>query len=122
MSPDELTQAIRRMIGRLNDPSLFPYVQVHEFEGLLFSHVDAFETLFDDVPVADLKSIRLAFKTPEDINDSQATAPSKRIETHIQGYRKRLHGPLLAERIGLDRIRTECPRFDEWLCRLESLG
>ena len=122
MSPDDLIQAIRRTIGRLNDPSLFPYVQVHEFEGLLFSHVDAFETLFGDVPVAHLKSIRFAFNTPEDINDSKATAPSKRIKMHIRGYRKRLHGPVLAERIGLDRIRGECPRFHAWLRRLESLA
>ncbi len=31
-------------------------------------------------------------------------------------------GPLLALEIGLERIRSECPGFDAWLRRLESLG
>ena len=122
LSPDDLIRAIRHTIGRVNDPSLFPYVQVHEFEGLLFSQVDAFETLFGDASVADLKSIRSAFNTPEDINDNQETAPSKRIRQIIESYRKSLHGPMLAEEIGVDRMRRECPRFDGWLRRLESLA
>lgn len=121
MSPNELIQAISRRTGRLNDETVFPYVQVHEFEGLLFSHVDAFETVFGDAPVASLNSIRFAFGTPEDINDGKETAPSKRIGRLIQSYRKSLHGPLLAGEIGLERIRSECPRFDRWLYRLESL-
>ena len=121
-SPDGLVQAIRDRIGRPDDESVFPYVQVHEFEGLLFSDVDAFQTVFHDAPVDDLRSIRSTFHTPEDINDNTRTAPSKRIGKLIRGYRKRLHGPLLAVDIGLERIRSQCPRFDAWLRRLESLG
>ena len=37
MSPDSLLQAIRDAIGQYDERSVFPYVQVHEFEGLLFS-------------------------------------------------------------------------------------
>ena len=86
------------------------------------SHVDAFESVFPDAPIADLTSVRLGFDTPEDINDSRETAPSKRIGRLIEDYRKRLHGPMLADHIGLERMRKECPRFDRWLGRLESLG
>ena len=121
-SPDGLVQAIRDRIGRRDDESVFPYVQVHEFEGLLFSDVDAFQAVFHDAPVDDLRSIRSAFHTPEDINDDAMTAPSKRIGKLIRSYRKRLHGPMVAIEIGLERIRRECVRFDEWLRRLESLG
>ncbi len=121
-SPDELIHAIRSGTGRPDDRSMFPYVQVHEFEGLLFSDVDAFESVFQPAPIADLRSIRNSFHTPEDINDNKNTAPSKRIAKLIQHYRKRLHGPMLAERIGLGRMREECPRFDAWLHRLESLS
>ena len=46
----------------------------------------------------------------------------KRIEHLMPGYPKRVHGPLIAEKIGLEVIRNECPRFDRWLVRLESLG
>ena len=121
-SPEVLVQAIRDRIGGSDERNVLPYVQVHEFEGLLFSDVTAFERIFSDPPTAELSSIRSAFETPEDINDSSETAPSKRIGKLIQGYRKTLHGPLLALEIGLDGMRRECPRFDAWLCRLESLG
>lgn len=122
MSPDDLIRAIRDGTGHPDDGMVFPYVQVHEFEGLLFSHVDAFESVFRRAPIADLRSIRFGFDTPEDINDSKDTAPSKRIAKLIRHYQKRLHGPMLADRIGLGTMRKECPRFDAWLRRLESLG
>ena len=109
-------------LGVLVTDRCFPYVQVHEFEGLLFSDVDAFDTVSPNVPVAALRSIRAQFPTPEDINDNWDTAPSRRVKKLIRDYQKRLHGPLVAEQIGLERMRHECPRFDAWLCRLESLG
>ena len=37
-------------------------------------------------------------------------------------YRKRLHGPLVAEDIGLATMRRQCPRFGDWMARLERLG
>lgn len=33
-----------------------------------------------------------------------------------------LHGPLIAESIGLPRIRQRCPRFDQWISMLEQWG
>lgn len=101
-----------------------PYVQKHEFEGLLFSNVDVFAGHVD-FPKAcrdELQAVRERFTTPEDINDDPQTAPSKRIAKVIPRYRKPVHGPLLAEKIGLDGIRAECPRFDHWVERLESLA
>ncbi|MDE2664416.1 MAG: DUF4276 family protein [Gemmatimonadota bacterium] len=122
MSADDLLRAIRESLGPFDERFVFPYVQMHEFEGLLFSNVDAFAIVLPEAPVADLRSIRSEFDTPEDINDSPTTAPSKRIKRLIPSYRKRLDGPPLAAEIGLNRIRSECPRFDAWLRRLESLG
>ena len=122
MSPDDLIRAIRETTGGPGGGSVFPYVQVHEFEGLLFSDVDAFESVFPGGSIAGLSSVRAQFRTPEDINDNENTAPSKRIGSLIQEYRKALHGPMLAEVIGLESMRRECPRFDAWLRRLESLG
>ena len=121
-SPDALLRAIRGAVGQIDERFVFPHVQVHEFEGLLFSDVDVFQNEFGGRVVADLRAIRSGFETPEDINDSSKTAPSKRIQELIPTYRKTLHGPLLADDIGLDRIRSECPRFDAWLRRVESLG
>ena len=122
MSPDDLIQAIHGSTGHPDDGSVFPYIQVHEFEGLLFSDVDAFDTVSPGVSVAALRSIRAQFGTPEDINDNWDTAPSRRIKKLIRDYQKRLHGPLVADHIGLETMRQECPRFGAWLRRLESLG
>ncbi len=123
---DAVFAEVDRLIHRRWDQRrVFPYIQRHEFEGLIFSDVDGFSALgiadIDDECLQQLRRIRNEFKTPEDINDYGATAPSKRIQTLIPRYSKRLHGPLVAEATGLERIRTECPRFDRWLTRLESL-
>lgn len=129
-TPDELQQRINQEIRRnirrdWNQSKVFPYVQRHEFESLLFSDVSAFKDLSPKVPkesVEKLHAIRNQFSTPEDINDDKSTAPSKRILGLIPRYQKRRDGPKLAGRIGLEAIRGECPRFDGWLTRLESLG
>ena len=120
--PDDLVRAIRNRLSQSDHRSVLPYVQLHEFEGLLFSNVEAFGRIIPDAPVTELKLIRSKFGTPEDINDHSEAAPSKRIETLIPRYRKTLHGPLLALEIGLETIRSECPRFDDWLGQFEALG
>ncbi len=119
-----LNQEIESRIHRNWDPGkVIPYVQKHEFEGLLFSNVNVFENLIDAShrSVALLQQIRDEFPTPEDINDSSNTAPSKRIKEMFPKYQKPVDGPLLTVEIGLANIRSECPRFDAWVTRLESL-
>ena len=82
-----------------DETKVFPYVQRHEFEGLLFSDVNAFPSVMDvpEESVLRLRRIRSQFSTPEDINDEAETAPSKRIARTILMYRKALHGPLIAK-------------------------
>ena len=129
-APGDLENRIERAVrGRIHqawdESRLFAYVQRHEFEALLFSDVSKFGAVFDNLPdstLAELGQIRNYFHTPEDINDNRTTAPSRRIRRLIPGYRKRVHGPELASEIGLPIIRSQCPRFNDWLTRLESLG
>ncbi len=112
-----------RIPRRWDSRKIFPYVQQHEFEGLLFSDVSAFSTL-PDAPTdlqASLHEIRSQFPTPEDINDHQNTAPSRRILRLMPRYRKVANGSVVAEKMGLDVIRAECPRFNIWVKKLESL-
>jgi hypothetical protein len=66
-------------------------------------------------------AIREQFTTPEEINDSPETAPSKRLRTLVPGYQKPLLGVLAILEIGLAAIRAECPHFDGWLKTLEAL-
>lgn len=122
---EQIAKEVDRKIARSwNQSRLIPYVQRHEFEGLLFSDVSAFGTLLyaTEDRVAELQGVRSLFATPEDVNDDSETAPSKRIRAAIPRYNKRVAGPRIAMEIGLDTIREQCPRFDGWLTRLEALG
>lgn len=98
-----------------------PYVMMHEFEGLLFSDAPK---LGQGIGKPDLspkfQAIRDQFATPEEINDSPLTAPSKRIMNLFPGYEKPLMGTLAVLEIGLDAIRQECPLFRGWIERLEQ--
>ncbi len=69
---------------------------------------------------ARLLAIRHEFPTPEDINDSPTTAPSKRIKAVAPAYDKLLHGVAAASEIGLARMRSECPHFAEWIVFIEA--
>lgn len=101
--------------------NFIPNLLVHEFEALLFVQIDAFEQWTDDDRVLEpLRAIR-GTTSPEDINDSPHTAPSKRILATMAGYQKTFHGPLIAYDIGLDAMRRECPHFAEWLQKIEAL-
>ena len=66
----------------------------------------------------------VAGKNPEEINEGQETAPSKRIIKEIPEYKgqKATIGPLVAAKIDLDVLREKCKHFNEWLTRLEKLN
>lgn len=104
------------------DPSRFvPYVIMHEFEGLLFSDCARFAEGLNEPGLASaFQKIRDAFDTPEEINDSPHTAPSKRVLALLPGYQKPLLGTLAALHVGLAAIREECPNFSAWLTSLED--
>ena len=96
---------------------------MHEFEGLLFSDCAAFaQSIGHPELEPELQQIREGFETPEDINDSPATAPSKRISDLARNYQKPLFGSLAAKKIGLARITQECQHFARWIQRLEQLA
>ncbi len=114
---------IAEMDSRFDSNRFAPFVVMHEFEGLLFSDCVAFSHGIGRPELeASLRKIRDGFATPEEINDSPVTAPSKRVEGLVPGYQKPLLGILAALEIGLARIREECPHFDGWLKQLESLA
>jgi hypothetical protein len=117
----QLEQALTEDIG---DTRFVPYIQLHEFEALLFSDVEKTGSALGATPeqVEQLRRIRAAFETPEHINDSPETAPSKRLLQLFPGYDKPVFGSLALGRMGLPAIRQSCPHFASWLTRLESLS
>ncbi|MGA3025085.1 MAG: DUF4276 family protein [Bryobacteraceae bacterium] len=117
-----LNDLVAKMGKRLNPRRFVPFVVMHEFEGLLFSDCAGFSSGIGQPNLeADFRAIRDQFSTPEEINDSPVTAPSKRVEALVPGYQKPLLGTLAVLEIGLAPIRAECPHFNSWLEKLESL-
>ena len=107
------------------DLRLIPYLQLHEFEALLFSDPIAFASALNRPDLAGpFTAIRDAVTTPEDINDGLTTAPSKRIAQLHAGYPKRKPrlGTLAAQAVGLSAMRRECPRFSRWFDALLGLA
>jgi hypothetical protein len=107
----------------LSDQRLIPYIQLHEFEALLFSDLDAFLSAFpaNHAEIEQLKQIRKMFESPEHIDDGQETAPSKRICRIFPGYAKTSFGLVIAKTIRLSRMRAECKHFDNWIESLHHL-
>jgi hypothetical protein len=119
-----LSNAIIEHVGCRHD-RFIPYIQPHEFEGLLFSDVKALASVEPKwaTKTGALDKARADFETPEHINDSFETAPSKRLEMALSPkYRKTRHGPLAAEKITLSVIERECRHFRAWMERLRELG
>lgn len=109
----------------INDCRFIPYIQLHEFESLLFSSPKSFMIEFFDEPkgILELEKILEEKRNPELINDGQETAPSKRIISIFPTYanNKAAIGSMIAQEIGLEMLRRSCRHFGEWLARLEKL-
>lgn len=100
----------------INDPRYIPYIQLHEFEGILFSDSKGFDCL--DLSKSNKKALLKIidqYPNPELINEGQNSAPSKRLELLIPEYSKILHGPFIALENGFDSILLKCPRFSAWI-------
>lgn len=101
-----------------------PYIQLYEFEGLLFNEEQIFYELIPQSEIVDrtyLSRTLIEFPNPEMINNPKETSPSHRLEKIIRGYNKVVYGDILAEAIGLERIMTKSPRFKGWIDKMTSL-
>lgn len=99
-----------------------PYIAIHEFEALLFS--DA-EILSNKLGVAKTKveAVITEFESPEAINNNPNTAPSKRLNNWSpnHNFRKTTMGITIAEAIGIQKMRDNCPLFNAWLMEIEKI-
>ena len=115
---DFLENAMRVDIAEPVRHRFIPYLQLHEFEGLLFNDIQLF---YEHVPkdeligIAELKNTFAEYDNPEMINNNKETSPSNRLKRIIKGYNKPIYGHYFAEIIGIDRIRTKSPRFNQWI-------
>jgi hypothetical protein len=118
-------QALEKALSDdINQSNFIPYLQLHEYEALLFSDLDKFAYAnVDQWVINDWKAQLAHFESPEEVNNSKLTAPSKRLIKTWSTYKhaKPHFGVLIALEIGLPKMREKCPRFNQWLIQLEAL-
>ena len=116
--------------GMLNDIDLqlrdrfIPYIQLHEFESLVFSDTNILLEFFENEDIVDIDYLNHTIKEysdPELINNSEQTAPSKRILRIIPVYDKILDGKMILEEIGINELKSKCLGFNNWITRIEDV-
>lgn len=115
-----LTEIVRIFPGCDSENRFIPYIEMHEFEALLFSDADVLADK-TQIDAALIRRIIEKYDSPEEINDDPANAPCKRLEALKDGYRKVAMGKTISEAIGIAAIRRQCPHFNDWLTKLEQL-
>ena len=107
--------------GYRSDLRFVPHISVHEFEALLFSEPATLASALQ-VDRKNIDAILQKLGEPEAIDNTPQTAPSKCIEGLYSRFKKTSTGIEIAEKIGIERMRSMCPVFDCWLVRLQSLA
>jgi len=108
----------------IGDWRFVPYIQLHEFESLIFVAPQELGWTYieNDAAIGNLVEIANEFGCrPELINNGPDTAPSKRILNEIPEYDKVVAGVDTLELIGIDKLKSSCPHFAEWIDKLTSL-
>lgn len=120
--PSKVAHVEHALRTRINDAKFIPYLQVHEFEAVLFSDSKPFAEFYKASIAKKIEAMVDEFQgNPELINNHRDTSPSHRLSKLIAGYDKATDGPRLAAEIPLLVIRAKCPHFDAWITTLEGL-
>lgn len=105
----------------IDDRRFSSYIQLHEFEALLFSSNRGFEKWMAENR-SQTDDIIKEFPNPEDINTTANGAPSKRLLAIQPSYDKVMQGNLIALEVGIGQMLGKCPRFREWVDLLITRG
>lgn len=107
----------------IGDWRFIPYIQLHEFESLIFVNPQElqFSYIENETAINNLVKIANEFDNPELINNGPETAPSKRILKEIPEYDKVTAGVDTLELIGIDQLKQSCRHFCEWVEKLEPI-
>lgn len=106
----------QKIAADINEPRMCPYIQLHEFEALLFADIAAYQKYFP-AKVSHIQYVINHYPNPEDINNTPANAPSMRMKSIFgaRKYKKTFHGPIIAIENGIAPILAKCPRFKNWV-------
>lgn len=121
--PYEKVRIIEREILKTegyDENFFFPYIELHEFEAMIFSDVTKLEEAYFEYDLTALKECVKVQSNPELINDGVETAPSKRIINCINCFDKANVGVDVLEKIGIENIAGKCGHFAEWVKRIKT--
>lgn len=114
------------LMADINNRFFIPYIQLHEFESLLFSDISTIDEILIPSSQSKIPELETIIRNhpngPESINDGEETAPSKRLLKLYPSYKKRTRGIQIAMRIPLEIMREQCPHFDAWLLKIEEIA
>lgn len=115
---DQVVEMEKSIHEDISDTRFIPYIQLHEFEALLFSSNDGFTTFLSEEQAKKTQQIIESYDNPEDINTTPSGAPSKRLLAIKDDYDKVIEGNLIALEVGFLKIMEKCPRFKAWIEKL----
>jgi hypothetical protein len=106
----------------MNNIRFSPYLQLHEFESLVFANDSEFSNVFinQSKKIEEVKEILKVVNSPEEINEDPKTAPSKRLKKIFAEYDKFFHNLLILEKVKLSTLKEKCPHFNNWLAKIET--
>lgn len=120
---ETLEEQIKNKLQDSIRSKIYPYIQMHEFEAILFSCPSKLNDCLAGVNINISSWAEDVLKEhsdmPENINNSPQTAPSKRLEKHTN-YKKTIDGPKIAKAIGLELLRQKCQGFNDWITMIEG--
>jgi len=120
---DQVAMFEEQFSKNINNSRFMPYLSLHEFEALiLVSPEEINKTIIKNTDWSELITAIQTAGSPERVNDGDTIHPSARILSKAPSYTKALHGSIITKRIGLDRIRTKCQHFNQWITKLENLS
>lgn len=115
---DQIMEMEKCIYEDINDTRFIPYIQLHEFEALLFTSNDGFLAFLSEEQAKKTQQIIASYDNPEDINTTPEGAPSKRLLAIKDDYDKVIEGNLIALEIGFLKIMEKCPHFRAWIEKL----
>jgi hypothetical protein len=122
---EKIKKLEEKMLKRTKNFHRFiPYIQLHEFESLLFSDPEKLKNYFLDknIQVDQLIKETANYK-PEDINETPEGAPSKRLNKYLNYEKQKVvAGTYIANLIEIKKIKEMCPNFNAWLTKLEGIS
>ena len=116
-------EAVVRRFGVLRaDRRFLPYFSMHEIEALYFSCPDTVAQCLGIKP-ASVRYILDECGEPEAINHDELSSPSHRLNnlTVMGEFKKTTTGIAIAQVIGLQKMREQCPLFHSWIRSIEML-